>query len=70
LARLGLRVVPSVPHFFLVQVASAAEFARRLRERKIVVREGTSWGLPNFVRIATRTPAENAQLVTAIAGLK
>ncbi|MCI0478399.1 MAG: histidinol-phosphate aminotransferase family protein, partial [Anaerolineales bacterium] len=52
LTRLGLRVVLSATHFFLVQVSSAAEFARQLRERKIVVRDGTSWGLPNFVRIA------------------
>jgi len=67
LTRLGLRVVPSTTHFFLVQVESAAEFARHLRARKIVVRDGTSWGLPNFVRIATRTPEENARLVEAIA---
>jgi len=69
LTRLGLRVVPSTTHFFLVQVEAAAEFARQLRARKIVVRDGTSWGLPNFVRIATRTPEENARLVEAIANL-
>lgn len=69
LTRLGLRVIPSATHFFLVQVPSAAEFARQLRERKIVVRDGTSWGLPNFVRIATRTPEENARLVETIANL-
>lgn len=66
LTRLGLRVVPSATHFFLVQVEAATEFARALRARKIVVRDGTSWGLPNFVRIATRTPEENARLVAAI----
>lgn len=66
LTRLGLRVIPSATHFFLVQVASASEFARQLRARKIIVRDGTSWGLPNFVRIATRTPEENARLVAAI----
>ena len=70
LARLGLRVVPSAPHFFLVQVPSASEFARQLCERKIVVRDGTSWGLPTFVRIGTRTPEENARLVSAIEEMK
>lgn len=70
LTRGGLRVVPSATHFFLAQVESAAEFARRLRERKIVVRDGTSWGLPNFVRIATRTPEENARLLNAIGEMK
>ena len=66
LTRLGLRVVPSATHFFLAQVPAAAEFTRQMRERKIVVRDGTSWGLSNFVRIATRTPEENARLVSAI----
>ncbi|MEW5718026.1 MAG: histidinol-phosphate transaminase [Chloroflexota bacterium] len=70
LTRLGLRVVPSATHFFLVQVALASEFARQLRARKIVVRDGTSWGLPDFVRIATRMPEDNARLAAAIAGLK
>jgi histidinol-phosphate aminotransferase len=70
LTRLGLRVVPSVTHFFLVPVPSAAEIARQLRERKIVVRDGTSWGLPNFIRIAARTPEENTRLVAAMTGLK
>ena len=70
LVRLGLPVIPSETHFFLAQVASASEFARRLREHKIVIRDGTSWGLPNFVRIATRTPEENARLVSAIEMLK
>ena len=70
LTRLGLRVVPSATHFFLVQVPSASEFARQLRERKIIVRDGTSWSLPKFVRIATRTPKENARLVSAIEEMK
>jgi histidinol-phosphate aminotransferase len=70
LMRLGLRVIPSATHFFLVQVTSASEFAQHLRERKIVVRDGTSWGLLNFIRIATRTPEENARLVEAIVEMK
>jgi histidinol-phosphate aminotransferase len=66
LTRLGWCVIPSAAHFFLMQVPSASEFARRLRERKIVVRDGTSWGLPRFVRIAARKPEENARLVRVI----
>jgi len=70
LTRLGLRVVPSATHFFLVQVPSAAEVTRQMRERKIVVRDGTSWGLSNFIRIATRTPEENARLVNGIGEIR
>ena len=63
---LGWRVIPSATNFFLMQVPSASEFTRRLRERKIVVRDGTSFGLPTFARIAVRKPEENARLVSVL----
>ncbi len=66
LAQLGFVIVPSRVHFFLMQVDSATEFTRRLLERKILVRDCTSFGLPTFVRIATRRPEENARLLAAI----
>jgi L-threonine-O-3-phosphate decarboxylase len=66
LARLRMRVVPSAANYLLVEVPSAVDFARRLREHKIVVRDGTSFGLPQFVRIAVRKPEENARLIAAI----
>ena len=66
LTRLGWRVIPSATNFFLVQAPSASELARQLRERKIVVRDGTPFGLPTFVRIATRKPEENTRLVSAL----
>ena len=66
LTQLNWRVIPSATNFFLMQVPSASELARQLRERKIVVRDGTSFGLPTFVRIATRRPEENARLVSAL----
>jgi histidinol-phosphate aminotransferase len=66
LTRLDWRVMPSGTNFFLAQVPSASEFTRRLRERKIVARDGTSFGLPTFVRIATQRPEENARFVSAL----
>ncbi len=66
LTRVGWRVIPSATNFFLMQVPSASELARQLRERKIVVRDCTSFGLPAFVRIATRKPEENARLVSVL----
>ena len=64
--RLGWRVTPSAVHFFLVEVGAAGAFRRSLAERGCIVRDATSFGLPEFVRIATRTPAENARLVSAL----
>ncbi len=69
LDQLGWRVTPSATNFFLMQAPSASELARQLRERKIVVRDCTSFGLPTFVRIAARKPEENAQLVSALGKL-
>ena len=66
LTRLGLAPLHSRVHFFLLPVPSAAEFGRKLLERNIVVRDGTSFGLPTFVRIAARRLEENAQLASAL----
>ncbi len=66
LTRLGFAVVPSRVHFFLVKVGSASQFKQRLLEKNILVRDATSFGLPAFVRIATRKPEENARLIRAI----
>ena len=66
LTRLGLAPLHSRVHFFLLPVPSAAEFARKLLERNILIRDGTSFGLPTFVRIAARRPEENAQLASAL----
>jgi histidinol-phosphate aminotransferase len=52
-------------HFFTIEVGDAAVVARRLRERGIRVRDCASFGYPHLVRIATRRPEENAQLIAA-----
>ncbi len=70
ITRLGWRVVPSAVHFFLVEVGDAKAFRSALAERCIIVRDCTSFGLPAFVRIATRTPAENARLIAALETLR
>jgi L-threonine-O-3-phosphate decarboxylase len=65
LTALGLHVWPSATHFFLVEVGDAAATRRGLLERGILVRDCTSFGLPAFVRVATRRPEENRRLVAA-----
>ncbi|MFL5806868.1 MAG: pyridoxal phosphate-dependent aminotransferase [Roseiflexaceae bacterium] len=67
LAQLGPAPLPSHVHFFLLPVRAAAGCARRLLERRILVRDCSSFGLPTFVRIAARLPEENEQLVAALA---
>jgi L-threonine-O-3-phosphate decarboxylase len=66
LARLGLAPVESATHFFLVRVGDGGTFRQALLRRGILVRDCASFGLPAYVRIATRCPEENAQLLAAV----
>jgi histidinol-phosphate aminotransferase len=66
LAGHGLVPLPSHVHFFLLPARAAAESARRLLDRHILVRDCTSFRLPTFVRIAARRPEENERLVAAL----
>lgn len=66
LKSLGLEPLPSAVHFFLVQVGDGAAFRRALIRQGILVRDCASFGLPAHVRIATRSPEENARLITTI----
>jgi histidinol-phosphate/aromatic aminotransferase/cobyric acid decarboxylase-like protein len=70
LQRLGFAPVPSAVHFFLVPVPSAAVMAGRLADRHILVRDCTSFGLADHIRIATQKPDDNARLISALAELR
>ncbi len=66
LTRLGLAPLPSAAHFFLVRVGDGAAFRRALLRRGILARDCASFGLPAYVRIATRRPEENERLLAAV----
>ncbi len=66
LAGLGLEVLSSQTTFALVVAGKAAQFRRRLLAHSLLVRDGTSFGLPHHIRIAARRPEENARLLQAI----
>jgi len=63
---LGLSPSPSAAHFFLLRVGNAASFRRALLQKGVLVRDCTSFGLPEYVRIGTRTPPENEKLMETI----
>ncbi|APV44240.1 histidinol-phosphate aminotransferase [Dehalogenimonas formicexedens] len=67
---LGFKIVPTSTNFFLMKVGKAGEFRSALLRDRIVVRDCTSFGLPEYVRIAPRTMPECRELVRAVKGLK
>ena len=67
LTALGLETVPSQTNFFLFRVSNFAfEFRHALLHLGIMVRDCTSFGLPNHIRIAPRTLPECHRLIDAI----
>lgn len=66
---LGLPTAPTRANFFLMKVGEARLFRDRLLRRKILVRDCTSFGLPEYVRLAPRRHAQNVMLVSALRDL-
>lgn len=70
LAALDFRPVSSNTHFFLLPVQNAACFRQNLLRRAILVRDCTSFGLPDYIRISTRTHKENQQLLDCLMNIR
>lgn len=66
LRALGWQPHPSATHFFLLPVEDGVQVREGLLRQGVVVRDAASFGLPGHVRIAARTPAENARLLEAL----
>jgi histidinol-phosphate aminotransferase len=69
IAKLGLKVLPSKANYFLVKVGKASEFRQNLLIKGIQVRDCTSFGLPEYIRIAPRTMPECRKLIEALRGI-
>ena len=69
LVELGISPVPSQTHYFLLPVGNGATFRSQMLRRGLQVRDCASFGLPAYVRIATRKAGENQRLLTAVGEL-
>jgi histidinol-phosphate aminotransferase len=67
---LNLVYVPSYTHFFLLHVGEAMACRKALLQHGILVRDCTSFGLPEYIRVATRRAQENDRLLAALAQVR
>ena len=70
LTQLEMAPLPSQTNFFLVKVGDATEFRQALLSRGILVRDCTSFGLPNYIRLAPRTLPECQKLIAAVKDIR
>ena len=70
MVQLGMSPLPSQTNFFLVKVGDAAEFRQALLRKGILVRDCTSFGLPQYIRLASRTLPECEKLIAAIKDIR
>ena len=66
LAELGLETIPTDANFLLIKVDSASKWRSLLLKKGVVVRDCTSFGLPNYIRVGIRSVKDCRVLVEAI----
>jgi histidinol-phosphate aminotransferase len=64
--QLGLETLPSDVHYFLVKVGNATELRKLLLGRGILVRDCSSFGLKEYIRVSPRALPECRRLVDAL----
>jgi histidinol-phosphate/aromatic aminotransferase/cobyric acid decarboxylase-like protein len=62
----GYAPLPTTVSYFLLPVGDAESMRERLVAERMFVRDCTSFGLPDHIRIAARPPDENARLLDAM----
>ena len=69
-SRLGFQLLPSDTNYFLMKVGDASTFRSALLKHGILVRDCKSFGLPEYIRVGTRTMPECQRLIATIHEMK
>jgi histidinol-phosphate aminotransferase len=69
LTALGFAVYPSLANYVCTSAPHVPDLIERLRERRLAVRDCTSFGLPGTMRIAVRRPEDNEILCAGVESL-
>ena len=70
LTRLEFEHHAGAVNFILIRTGDAARTRLRLFGRGIAVRDCTSFGLPEYIRVGVRTPSENDRLLDALVAVR
>jgi histidinol-phosphate aminotransferase len=65
-ARLGLEFVPSHANFILVKVGQGKECFLALMKKGVIIRDMTSYGLPEYVRVSIGTREQNERFLAEL----
>jgi histidinol-phosphate aminotransferase len=68
-AALGLEFVPSHANFVLVKVGNGKDVFSRLLKQGIIIRDMTSYSLPEWIRVSVGTMEQNRRFVAALGAL-
>jgi histidinol-phosphate aminotransferase len=64
LREMGLRYVPSVTNFILIELGSkSGEIVDKLLKKGVILRNMKAWGLENFARVTVGKEAENKRFI-------
>lgn len=66
LRNFSTRIIPSRTHFCLIEVGDAHAICQRLLSKHILVRDCTSFGLPEYLRVATQQRSDWQLFVRAL----
>lgn len=65
-AAMGLEFVPSYANFVLVKVGNGGGVFKELLQRGVIVRDMTSYGLPEWIRVSVGTMPQNERFISEL----